>query len=249
MKNPIIVAGLAILVGAIAIAVWVLRPPAEATAPITAVPLAVFTEDTTPEGQTDPAVSTPETPPQSEAESLSGVAVFQISQAGSQARFILNEELRGQPTTVIGTTDQIAGEIALDFDNPQNSQIGVIQVNARTLVTDNNFRNRAIQNEILDTGAFEFITFTPTSVVGLPEEIVVGEPVTLQITGDLTIRNITQQVTFDATATLVALDRLEGVASVTVLRSDYQLAIPSVPSVANVTDEVLLEIEFTAVPK
>jgi hypothetical protein len=40
---------------------------------------------------------------------------------------------------------------------------------------------------------------------------------------------------------------LVGLGQTTILRSDYNLSIPSVPSVANVAEEVPLEIEFMAV--
>jgi len=45
------------------------------------------------------------------------VRVFRISQTRSRVRFEIDEELRGEPKTVVGTTDQVAGEIALDFSN------------------------------------------------------------------------------------------------------------------------------------
>jgi polyisoprenoid-binding protein YceI len=80
----------------------------------------------------------------------------------STVRFTLDEILRGEPATVVGTGSQVSGEIAIDFNQPANSEIGVILVNARMLVTDNDFRNRAINNSILETGKYEFITFTPT---------------------------------------------------------------------------------------
>ena len=100
--------------------------------------------------------------PTEEAAAPAGTAlVFTIDQSASQVRFQLDEELRGQPTTVVGTTDQVAGQLSVNLADLSQTQVGIIQINARTLATDNNFRNRAIQNEILDTGSFEFITFTP----------------------------------------------------------------------------------------
>ena len=74
----------------------------------------------------------------------------------------------------------------------------------------------------------------------------VGQAVTFQITGDLRIRNIVQSVTFDVTATAVSEDRLEGSASTIVTRTQYNLIIPSAPGVANVGEEVTLEIDFVA---
>jgi polyisoprenoid-binding protein YceI len=172
--------------------------------------------------------------------------VYTIDQAASQVRFELDEDLRGQRITVVGTTDQVAGQIALNLADLSTTQVGVLQINARTLLTDNNFRNRAIQNEILNTGAFEFITFTPVSVEGLPPSAVVGQPVQFTISGDLTIRDTTMPATFNVEATAVSEGQITGTASTVVNRADFGLNIPSVPNVANVEEEVELYINFTA---
>jgi polyisoprenoid-binding protein YceI len=172
--------------------------------------------------------------------------IYQIDQSGSSVRFELDEDLRGQRTTVVGVTDQVAGEIAVNLSDLSTAQVGVIQINARTLTTDNNFRNRAINNEILDTGEYEFITFTPTGVDGLPATITIGEEVSFKLSGELTIRDITQPVVFDVSATAVSETQLTGTARAVVLRSDYDLQIPTVPGVANVEDEVELYIDFVA---
>jgi polyisoprenoid-binding protein YceI len=116
------------------------------------------------------------------------------------------------------------------------------------LQTDNNFRNRAIQNEILDTGNYEFITFSPTSIEGLPASASIGEEVEFVLGGDLTIRDITNPVQFIVRATAAAEDQLVGTATASVFREDYGLQIPSVPNVANVEEEVELIIDFVANP-
>lgn len=171
---------------------------------------------------------------------------YVISQDGSEVRFELDEDLRGVRTTVVGITNQVAGELAINLNDLSTAQVGVIQINARTLATDNNFRNRAIQNEILDTGAYELITFTPTAVNGLPAAAAPGEEITFSIDGDLTIRDITQAVTFNVTATAVSDSQISGTATAVVSRADYNLTIPQVPNVANVEDEVQLTINFVA---
>jgi polyisoprenoid-binding protein YceI len=198
------------------------------------------TEGTETEGTETQSAETQDTP----AERI----IFEIVQAESQARFIVGEILNGSPKTVVGTTDQVAGQIAVDITNPANTQLGTIQVNARTLVTDSGMRNRMIQSRILSTSSYEYITFVPTSLEGLPEVATVGETFTLQITGDLTVRDVTRQVTFTAEITPVSETRLQGIATATILRSDYGITIPQVPSVAGVDDDVILEIEFVAVP-
>ncbi len=173
-----------------------------------------------------------------------GLVIFTISPENSQVRFEIDEELRGQPNLVVGTTDQVAGQIAVDRSDLSATQVGIIQVNARTLVTDNDFRNRAINNEILNTDEHEFITFTPTAINGLPDSVDIGETVNFTIVGDLTIRDITNEATFNVEATLVSDTELVGTASTIVSRTDYNLIIPSVPNVANVEEEVELYIDF-----
>ena len=182
-----------------------------------------------------------------EESSASGAAVvYTIDPAASEVRFELDEVLRGSPVTVVGATDQVTGEIAIDLNDLSTAQVGTIQVNARGLTTDNNFRNRAINNEILQTGEFEFITFAPTAVNGLSGSAAVGDTVEFTLDGDLTIRDITQPVTFNVSATAVSDTRLEGTANAVVQRADYGLTIPSVPSVADVEEEVELTIDFVA---
>ncbi len=175
--------------------------------------------------------------------------VFRIVQDESSVSFTLDEDLRGVRTTVVGLTNQVAGDIQVDVENPANTQVGTIRINLRTLETDNDFRNRAIRSEILNSAQdeYEFTEFVPTAITGLPESVTVGQPFTFQVTGDLKLVDTTRPVTFEVTVTPVSEDRIEGVGTATVLRSDYGLNIPNAPGVANVTDEVELKIEFVAV--
>jgi len=147
---------------------------------------------------------------------------------------------------VVGATDQVAGQLAVDADDLSNTQVGVIQVNARTLATDNDFRNRAIKNRILLTDDYEFVTFAPTEVIGLPEAGAVGETYTFQVAGDLTITDVTKQVTFDVTTTPTGETRIEGTATTAFPYTDFELFIPDAPAVDTVDDEVRLELEFVA---
>ncbi|MCB0210688.1 MAG: YceI family protein [Anaerolineae bacterium] len=196
------------------------------------------------------AVEETDTQAAAEAETSEEIAttlvIYEIVPAESEARFLIDEVLRGDPITVVGTTDQVAGQIAVDFSDPQASQVGTIQINARTLATDNDFRNRAIKNAILLTDNYEFVTFTPTEITGLPENATVGESYNFQIVGDLTVTDTTQQVTFDVTATATSETQLQGTASTSVLYTDFGLFIPDAPAVDTVDDAVRLEIDFVA---
>lgn len=172
--------------------------------------------------------------------------IFEISQDSSEARFTIDEILNGSPKTVVGVTNQVAGQIAIDPTSPATAQVGTILINARDFTTDSGNRNNAIKNRILRTNEFEFITFTPTSVTGVPENVAVGEPVTFQVTGDLAMLETTRSVTFDVTLTPVSDGELNGTATATILYADWGIQIPQVPQVAGVDEDVILELVFTA---
>jgi polyisoprenoid-binding protein YceI len=177
----------------------------------------------------------------------SSTVILLFAPEESEARFIIDEVLRGEPTTVIGVTNEIAGQIQVDEENPTQTQIDSITVQTGALTTDNNLRNGAIRDLILNSGSFPVVTFTPTSIEGLPAQGAVGETYALTITGDLSVRDVTREVTFEASVTPVSESRIEGSAATTISRSDYGLTIPSVPNVADVGDEVILEIDFVAI--
>lgn len=254
----------------------VLRTPEAASGPIAAIPLtssgaaasasasatqpapsasasaasasASVAASAAPAASAPPTAATADSAPAASAAASSGPIVARIVQAESQARFVIDEVLNDAPKTVIGTTDQVAGEIAVDPQDPTQTRVGVIQVNARSLVTDSEFRDRAIKNRILSTDQYEFVTFTPTEIVGLPATGAVGQSYTFQIVGDLQIRDVTRPVTFDVTANPVSEQRLEGTAQTTIRYADWNIAIPQVRQVASVSDDVRLEIDFVAVP-
>ena len=175
--------------------------------------------------------------------------LFRIVPEESEVRFEIDEILRGEPTLVVGTTNQVAGDFIVDFGNLGASEMGTLRINVRTLRTPEERRDRAIRSRILESASdeFEFITFEPVNLVGLPESVEMGQPAAFQIVGNLTIRNITREVTFDAELTLAAPDRVEGTAVTVIQRPDYNLTIPSVPFVASVDEDVLLGITFVAV--
>jgi polyisoprenoid-binding protein YceI len=228
----------------------VFRTPEAASGPIEAVPLGTPQAQAPQPTESEPptavveASATPE--PATDPSAGEGPTLYEIIPAESQARFVINEVLNGAPKTVVGTTDQVSGQIALDMADPGATQVGTILVNARTLVTDNDFRNRALANQILRTAQFEFVTFVPTEVLGLPESVEVGTAYSFQIMGDLTVRDISREVTFDATVTPAADDTLQGIATATIQYADYSIVIPEARSVTSVEDEVILEIEFVA---
>ena len=227
------------------------KTPAAASSPIVAPAAAegVSEEASTANGPldtNDTANSADEAPAAAEEASAANGLVYTIDTANSQARFIIEEILRNQDATVIGTTSQVSGAVTFDSTDAQTAEISEILVNARTIATNNNLRNRAIGNQILQTAQYEYISFVPTQLIGLPDSVQAGQTYDFQIVGDLTIIGQTREVTFNTQATLLSDTELSGLATTTLKYDDFGITIPFSQAVQAVADEVILELEFTA---
>jgi polyisoprenoid-binding protein YceI len=179
----------------------------------------------------------------------SSSTAFVIDPTQSVASFEIDEVLRGSPKHVVGTTSELAGQISVDPADLSSAEFSQILINARTFETDSGNRDRAIRGPVILNSAsdeFEFISFDVTSVDGLSGAATVGEPVDFTVTGDLKIKDTTQSVTFDVSATFVDESTIEGSAQTTVLRDDFGLGIPNAPGVADVSQEVVIRLDFVA---
>jgi polyisoprenoid-binding protein YceI len=237
----------------VAVVIWACSTTTQqSNAPVTQEQPAAASPDTsaadTTTLTTDTAATTAQDSVASSADTSATVRVFTIDQSQSAARFTLDEELMGSPKTVVGATSLVNGEITIDLADMTKTTISTIQIDASDFTTDSSRRDGAIQRFILGTNNedYRYIVFTPTAIDELPAAAKPGDTFELQITGDLTISGVTKPVTFVTTVTVDSDTQISGLAKAQVLRSDYNLTIPSVPSVANVTDEVLSELQFIA---
>ena len=226
------------------------EPSTEVTAPpITAVSTtAATTVSASTPATTAPARTTTTEGAEPEPAGASDV-LYQLDKAESSVSFEIDEILNGNPFRVVGTTTEVAGEVLIDFDDPTASQLGTIVINVRTLATDSGFRDRAIRGPILGSSRDEneFATFEPVDIEGLPDLVTMGERVSLQVTGTFSLSGVSRPVAFDTAVTVVSAERVEVTGTATVLRSDFGLNIPDVPSVSGVADEILLVIDLVAV--
>lgn len=210
----------------------------------TAVPAIANTEAVTATSESAAATENNAQPAAASGE----LKTFQITQEGTEARFYIDEVLMGQDKEVIGVTSLVEGQITLDPANPGSAQLGPIRINARDFRTDSERRNGAIQRFVLQSNQdqYQYITFAPTAIQDLPATVAIGQPFSFTVIGNLTIRDITREETFQVSVTPTTEAELVGLGTATILRENYELTIPSVPSVANVSEEVKLEIQFRA---
>jgi polyisoprenoid-binding protein YceI len=179
-----------------------------------------------------------------------GYIIYEAVAGRSEARFLIDEVLRGEPKTVVGRTDQVDGSIAVQFE-PARVEIGEFEINLRTIATDDEMRDRTIRGMILETNRdeFEFSTFVPTAVSGVPDTLSPGSSMDLTVTGDLTVRNVTRSVDFEMMLQIRSKEQLEGFATTRFTWEEFEITIPYVggDSIVNAVDDwVVIEMKFVA---
>ncbi len=192
---------------------------------------------------TQPAPTQP--PPSAPAASTSGPAIFTLGE-GTIARYKVEEVLaRTGSWTATGETTEVAGQLAFDADGALIPAESRVIVQAGTLATDSDRRDRYVRERTLNASQYPEIVFSPTAIDGLPAPLTAAQgSIDFTITGDLTIRDQTRPVTWSATADFAAAT-ISGAASVEFTFADFAMDKPSVPIVLSVEDTIRLEIDFT----
>lgn len=205
-----------------------------------------------PEPTTEPAPIQEEAPAKTTA---GGTRTFVVDPSASQASYTVNEEffvdalrklgIEAGKRVVVGTTPGVTGEIQLNFDSPDLMQSAQFTVDMSGLKTDQDRRDEWLGDNAIEYNAFPKATFTATSVSGLPETINEGEDVNFQLTGDLTVRDVTKSVTFDVTAVLTG-DTLQGTATLPLNMTDFGITPPDFANTLTVGDAFTIQIDLTA---
>lgn len=223
-----------------AAAIATTAPPANTPAPaaaISATPAA--TERPAPSPTAAPtATATPEPaagPP----------PVFTLA-AGSIARYKVEEVLaRTGFKIATGETDAVAGQVVFDADGGIDAAGSRIVVQAATLRTDSDRRDGYVRNRTLQTDIYPEVVFIPQSIEWQdPPPGELRGTLDFTIAGDLTVKDQTRPVTWDATAEFNDDGSVTGFASVQFTFDDFGMDKPSVAIVLSVEDEILLELDF-----
>ncbi len=163
----------------------------------------------------------------------------------SSVSYSVEETLAGASQTASGTTTAIAGDVAVDVEDPSRSRIGTIVVNVEQFSSDSALRDKRIRGEFLDSSEYPMAEFNATSVEGLPGTIDGDTETDLTIEGDLTVKETTAPVTFRGSARMTD-DLLEASVTATVLMSDYEVGPIDVAGLVRTGDEVELTFDLVA---
>ncbi len=164
---------------------------------------------------------------------------------GSEVSYLANERLAGQEQQVLGVTSSIAGDIAVNLDDPAESVIGEIVVNVEMLQSGSRLRDIRLRHDYLESEHFPFARFEATDIQGLPTSFEDGKEYDVTLIGKLTVRDITSEETFSGMVK-VDEDKLEADVSATVLSSTYGVGPINVARLAQTDDEVVLRFQLVA---
>ena len=212
--------------------------PTTAPAP-TAVPVAPTTAPVPTAAPIAPITAT--APP-----AASAGLVFTLGE-DSVARYKVEETLARQGFVVAtGETSDVSGRIVFDADGGIVAEESAITMQAATLATDSDRRDRYVRERTLQTAQYPEIVFRPTSADGLPTPLTDAQgTIDFTISGDLTIIDQTRPITWNASADFGAGGaEITGLASAEFTFEDFAMDKPSVAIVLSVEDTIRLEIEF-----
>lgn len=154
----------------------------------------------------------------------------------SQLGYRVVEVLFGVNTEGVGRTNQITGALVLDDTTVTEAQF---EVDMASVQSDDGRRDGQFRGRIMTVAEYPTSTFVLTEPIELGRIPDPGEQIEATATGDLTLRGVTNQVTFDVTAQ-VQNGRMGVLGNIPIVFADYQIANPSISGIST-EDHGLLE--------
>jgi polyisoprenoid-binding protein YceI len=175
-----------------------------------------------------------------------GETIYRIDPTHSSLTYGVDENVIGITAhRASGSTNGIAGDLALNSSDPSASRVGKIVANVEQLHSDNNLRDQQIRQRYLDSQAHPIVSFTTTKLSGLPSSITDGHQYDFTIAGDLTVAGVTAPQTWNASAS-VSNGKLDATATTTVKMSTFGIGPINLASLVTTGDSVALTFKLHA---
>lgn len=142
---------------------------------------------------------------------------------GTEVGYRVEEVLFGQSTEGVGRTSDVTGTLTIDGAEVSAAEF---TVDMTTMTSDSTQRDGQFQGRIMDTGSHPTATFELTGPIDLGSVPADGEIMSATATGDLTMRGVTNSVTFDVEAQLVD-GTIEVSGAIPITFADYDIDNPS----------------------
>lgn len=141
----------------------------------------------------------------------------------SEFGYRVEEVLAGLNTTAVGRSNEISGELTIEG----TTATGVdIEVQIDSITSDSSLRDGQFRGRIMNADEFPTAAFDLTEPIEFGTIPTDGEQVTATATGELTLRGVTNPVTFEVTAQSTD-GRIGVLGSIPVVFADYDIDNPS----------------------
>jgi polyisoprenoid-binding protein YceI len=178
-------------------------------------------------------------------EGTEAAAVYSIVPEESAARYRVQEELaQVGETEAVGQTQAIIGQLAFD-ESGVPLACSRFDVDLRTLQSDQARRDNYLYQNILEAETYPLATFVLRAVEGMDAPLAEGEESTVRLIGDLTLKDVTKLVAWEADVTMTD-GALTGAAATEFEMADFAIEPPSVPMLLSLDETIRLEVDLTA---
>jgi len=183
--------------------------------------------------------------PSSSSPSTSDVVTGDVSGAwkpttGSQVGYRVNEVAFGQSKTAVGRTSDVSGTLVINGSSVQSVEV---VADMTTVASDQARRDNQFKGRIMNVAAYPTATFAVTKPFALPSVPTDASPITVPVTGQLTLHGTTKTVTVTLTAQRTGAHILVN-GSIPVTFADYNIPNPSFGPVST-QDHGVLEFLVT----
>lgn len=161
----------------------------------------------------------------------------------SELGYRVKEVLFGVSTEGVGRTNQITGSLTIDGTAVTQAEF---VVDVASISSDESKRDGQFRGRIMSTDEFPEARFALTEPIELALAPAEGAQVATTATGELTLRGVTNPVTFELTAQL-ANGKIGVLGNIPVVFADYGIANPSIGGITT-EDNGLLEFVLVFEP-
>ncbi len=166
---------------------------------------------------------------------------------GSLARYLIREQLarRDLPNDAIGETPDVSGSIVFDADGAVVPERSTLTVNLTTLRSDSDRRDDFLRGNSLESNKFSTAEFVVKDAPGMPWPLPDGGEASFQLSGDMTVREVTRPLTWDVTVEF-GPNTVTGQTTTTFTFDTFEIEKPSLFFIISLDDEIRLELDIAA---
>lgn len=174
-----------------------------------------------------------------------------LAPTGNEARYRVREQLVGfeLPNDAVGKTSKLTGSLVVESNGRIVKEESRFEVDVTDLTSDQSRRDGYVRRNTLQTDSFPTVVFVPSTSTGLPASLPTAGDLKFLLGGDLTVHGVTKPTTWEVAGKMTATGEFTGTATTSFKFADFDLAIPRVPLVMSVTDNITLELDLHLVPQ